>query len=123
MKILIVDDSMVIRNRIQRAISQRRFSGIFSAANGAEAVEVFRRERPEVVTMDITMPELDGIEATTQMVRINPDALILIVSAVADKPTAIEALKRGAHGFLLKPFTDQQLADALAMLLKGAGHG
>lgn len=123
MKILIVDDSMVIRNRIQRAISQRRFSSIFSAANGAEAVEVFRRERPEVVTMDITMPELDGIEATTQMVRINPDALILIVSAVADKPTAIEALKRGAHGFLLKPFTDQQLADALAMLLKGAGHG
>ena len=79
--------------------------------------------RPDVVTMDITMPEVDGIAATTEMVRSNPKALILIVSAVADKPTAIEALKRGAHGFLLKPFTDQQLADALAVLINGAGHG
>lgn len=123
MKILIVDDSQVIRNRIQRAVGTRRFAQILTAANGAEAVELFRREKPQVVTLDITMPEMDGIEATTQMVRIDPQAMILIVSAVADKPTAIEALKRGAHGFLLKPFTDQQLSDALTLLLKGAGHG
>ncbi|MFO1495191.1 MAG: response regulator [Lysobacterales bacterium] len=123
MKLLIVDDSLVIRNRIQRIASGRRFSTLYTAANGRQAIELFKRERPDVVTMDITMPEVDGIAATTEMVRNNPKALILIVSAVADKPTAIEALKRGAHGFLLKPFTDQQLADALAVLINGAGHG
>jgi two-component system chemotaxis response regulator CheY len=123
MKILIVDDSLVIRNRIGRIVAGRRFMSILTAANGREAIEVFKRERPQVVTLDITMPEVDGIAATAEMVRIDPTALILIVSAVADKPTAIAALKRGAHGFLLKPFTDQQLSDALAMLLNGAVHG
>lgn len=123
MKILIVDDSLVIRNRIQRVIGVRRFDNILTASNGREAVEIFRREKPEIVTLDITMPELDGIATTSELVRINPGAMILIVSAVADKPTAIEALKRGAHGFLLKPFTDQQLLDALQMLLKGPKAG
>ncbi len=119
MKILIVDDSQVIRNRIQRAVGHRKFQQILTAANGREAIEVFKRERPRVVTLDITMPEMDGIAATAEMVRTDPGALILIVSAISDKPTAIEALKRGAHGFLLKPFTDQQLTDALQMLIKG----
>lgn len=123
MKLLIVDDSRVIRNRIQRVVGTRKFSQVLTAANGREALEVFKRERPEVVTLDITMPEMDGIAATAEMVRADPKALILIVSAVADKPTAIEALKRGAHGFLLKPFTDQQLSDALAILINGASHG
>lgn len=123
MKLLIVDDSRVIRNRIQRVVGTRKFSQVLTAANGREALEVFKRERPEVVTLDITMPEMDGIAATAEMVHTDPKALILIVSAVADKPTAIEALKRGAHGFLLKPFTDQQLSDALAILINGASHG
>jgi two-component system chemotaxis response regulator CheY len=119
MKLLIVDDSQVIRNRIQRAVGHRKFAQVLTASNGREAIEVFKRERPRVVTLDITMPEMDGIAATSEMVRTDPDALILIVSAISDKPTAIEALKRGAHGFLLKPFTDQQLTDALALLMKG----
>lgn len=123
MKLLIVDDSQFIRNRIQRALSLRKIRTVLTAANGQEALDVFRRERPELVTMDITMPTLDGIACTSELVRLAPAVKILVVSAVADKATAIEALKRGANGFLLKPFTDLQLNDALTMLIQGAGRG
>jgi two-component system chemotaxis response regulator CheY len=70
--------------------------------------------------MDITMPEMDGIECVEQLVAMNPDVLILVISALADKATAIEAMKKGANGFLCKPFTDRQLTDALDELLRGA---
>jgi two-component system chemotaxis response regulator CheY len=123
MKLLVVDDSKVIRNRIERAVSFRRIKKVLTAANGEEALAVFRRELPELVTMDITMPMLDGIACTSAMVDLRPDVQILIVSAIADKATAIEALKRGANGFLLKPFTDVQLNDALEVLTKGRDHG
>ena len=88
-----------------------RWSG--AASNGREAVELFRRTQPDVVTMDLTMPEMDGIECVQQLVAINSKVLILVVSALADKATAVEAIEKGANGFLCKPFTDRQLNDAL----------
>jgi two-component system, chemotaxis family, chemotaxis protein CheY len=121
--LLVVDDSQFARNRIQRAVALRHVGRVVHAANGREAIEAFRREQPDLVTMDLTMPELDGIAATTEMVRLRPDVRILVVSALADKATAIEALKRGACGFLLKPFDDLRLNDALALMTKGVGHG
>jgi two-component system chemotaxis response regulator CheY len=90
------------------------------ASNGVEAIEVFRRTDPDVVTMDITMPEMDGIECVEQLVAIKPDVLILIISALADKATAVEAMEKGANGFLNKPFSDRQLNEALAELIGGA---
>ena len=90
------------------------------ARNGREAVELFRRTRPDVVTMDLTMPEMDGIDCVEQLVAINPRVLILVVSALADKATAVEAIEKGANGFLCKPFTDRQLNDALEELLSEA---
>jgi two-component system, chemotaxis family, chemotaxis protein CheY len=66
------------------------------------------------------MPEMDGMAASAEMIKRNPKVCMLIVSALADKKTAIEALKRGARGFLLKPFTDAQLNDALTLLVKRA---
>jgi len=98
MKIMIVDDSKIIRNRIQRAVTLE----------------------PEIITMDLTMPEMDGIEAIENILKIKPDMPILVVSALADKGTAIEAMTKGALGFLCKPFSEQQLTDALDRLIKGA---
>jgi two-component system chemotaxis response regulator CheY len=121
--LLVVDDSQFARNRIQRAVALRNVRRVLHAANGREAIDVFRREQPHLVTMDLTMPELDGIGATEEMVRLRPDVRILVVSALADKATAIEALKRGACGFLLKPFDDLRLNDALALMMKAAPHG
>ena len=121
-KLMIVDDSRVIRNRIQRALNDFSLDVVASARDGVEAVTLAEQTRPDVVTMDLTMPEMNGIECIEEILKIKPDMLILVVSALADKATAIEALKRGAHGFLCKPFTEQELTDALAELIRGAGH-
>lgn len=123
LRLLIVDDSQFARSRIQRALALRSVRRVVFANNGREAIEVFARERPDLVTMDLTMPELDGIEATASMVRADPRVRILVVSALADKATALAALRHGASGFLLKPFTDAQLNDALALLVGSRAHG
>ncbi len=117
LKLLIVDDSNIIRRRIERSQQIDRLQVVGSAANGREAVALFQRVQPDVVTMDITMPEMDGIACVEQLLALNPGVLILIVSALADKATAVEAIEKGANGFLCKPFTDRQLNDALEELL------
>ena len=123
MKLLVVDDSHFIRNRIARMVAVHKIDEIIMASNGMEALKLFQKEQPDVVTMDITMPGLDGIACTSAMVRLDPRVLILVVSAIADKATAIRALRQGANGFLLKPFTDEELNASLTELLRGAGHG
>jgi len=120
LKMMIVDDSNIIRRRIERSQQIERLEVVGSAANGREAVALFHRTNPDVVTMDLTMPEMDGIECVEQLVKINPDVLILVISALADKATAVEAIERGANGFLCKPFTDRQLNYALEELLSEA---
>jgi two-component system chemotaxis response regulator CheY len=109
MKLLIVDDSNVIRRAIERMIGQKRFSEVRTAGNGVDALKQFDDFEPDVVTMDITMPELDGLSCVDAILAKKPDTLILVISALADKATAVEAIKRGAQGFLLKPFTPDVL--------------
>jgi two-component system chemotaxis response regulator CheY len=121
MKLMIVDDSNIIRSRISRIMADHKLPPIEivgTAANGTDAFALFTQVRPELVTMDLTMPEMDGVECTTLLVEFNPDVKILIVSALSDKATAIEALKNGASGFLYKPFTDEELVNALLELIK-----
>ena len=120
LKLMIVDDSNIMRRKIERSHQCGRLQFIGAAGNGQQAVELFKRTTPDVVTMDITMPEMDGIECVRQLVAMNPKVLILVISALADKGTAIEAMKQGANGFLCKPFTDRQLTEALDELLRGA---
>ena len=120
LKLLIVDDSNVMRRRIERSQQIDRLEVVGLASNGVEAIEQFRRTDPDVVTMDITMPQMDGIECVERLVSMKPSVLILVVSALADKATAVEAMEKGANGFLNKPFTDRQLNDALLELIGGA---
>jgi len=113
MKLLIVDDSLIIRRSIERTLVSDRFEEIRLASNGRLAVEEFKTFKPDVITMDITMPDMDGLTAVDLILKIDSSAIILVVSALADKPTAVEAVKRGASGFLLKPITVQSLQDAI----------
>lgn len=117
MKLLIVDDSLIVRRAIERTLSRTRFTEIRTAANGRLGLEEFERFHPDVVTMDITMPEMDGLAAVDAMVRSRPDAMILVVSALADKSTAVECIRRGASGFLLKPVTAQSIQEAMDEVL------
>lgn len=123
MKLLIVDDSNIIRGKIARALGQYGLEIVGFAANGHEAVAQFRRLRPDVVTMDLTMPEMDGIECIRALKAMRADIRVLVVSALADRATAIQALKEGAQGFLPKPFTETELAEAIGELLEESAHG
>lgn len=116
LSLMIVDDSNIIRRKIERCNDSEKFRVVATATNGAEALERFVDVRPELVTMDLTMPEMDGIACIQQLMAIDPDLRILVISALSDKATGIAALKKGARGFLCKPFTEQQLIDALVEL-------
>jgi two-component system, chemotaxis family, chemotaxis protein CheY len=116
MRLLIVDDSNIIRSRIARIAAHPRLKGLSVvglARNGVEAVDICKRQAPSVVTMDLTMPEMDGITCVEQLMQHDAALNILVVSALSDKTTALAALKKGARGFLQKPFSDEQLVDAL----------
>jgi two-component system chemotaxis response regulator CheY len=121
MRLLIVDDSNMIRSRISRVVQDGGLANIALvglARNGAEAVRIARSTRPKVVTMDLTMPEMDGVQCIGELLRILPGINILVVSALSDKSTVIAALKLGARGFVAKPFSDDELKLALLDLME-----
>jgi two-component system, chemotaxis family, chemotaxis protein CheY len=118
MKLMIVDDSNIMRRRIERSQNFEELELVGTACNGLEAIEMFRKMDPDVVTMDLTMPQMDGIECIENIVKIKPAVRILVISALADKATAVEAMEKGANGFLNKPFTDRQLNEAIAELIR-----
>ena len=118
--LLIVDDSMIFRNRIARLAEDERLAGVrvvATAADGLEAIEKAQEHRPSFVTMDLTMPRMDGPTCLDALRSVLPQSRILVVSALSDRATALKAMTRGAHGFLLKPFSDEQLVMSLQELM------
>lgn len=116
MRLLIVDDSNMIRTRISKVVQGGglgKIALVGLARNGVEALRIAKATQPDVVTMDLTMPEMDGVQCIREMLRLLPNTSILVVSALNDKATAIAALKLGARGFVAKPFTDDELRLAL----------
>jgi two-component system chemotaxis response regulator CheY len=118
LRLLIVDDSNIMRRRIERSQQFDELEVVGAAGNGVEALELFRKYDPDLVTMDLTMPQMDGIECIEKLVELKPQVRILVVSALSDKATAVDAMEKGANGFLNKPFTDRQLNEALAELMR-----
>jgi two-component system chemotaxis response regulator CheY len=116
---LIVDDSSTVRRSIERHIFSNRVTEIYQAANGREAMELFERYRPEFVTMDLTMPEMDGLTCISKMMALKPDTRLMVISALGDAETAIEAVERGANEYVVKPFSAEDLNLALANLVAG----
>ena len=119
-KLLIVDDSSVIRNHISRLMIAPRLSNLTIvgvASDGEKALVAAKAFRPDVITMDLTMPNMDGEACIEQISQFLPDARILVISALSDKATAIRALTKGAHGFLQKPFSDESLVESLVEIL------
>lgn len=119
--LLIVDDSDVIRNKITRDIANGvhpPLRVIGKARNGVEALELFQKYRPQFVTMDLTMPEMDGIECIRRMAALDKNVNILVISALADEYSGLLALQYGARGFLYKPFSDYDLREAMTQLFK-----
>jgi two-component system, chemotaxis family, chemotaxis protein CheY len=119
MKLLIVDDSLIVRNAIQRCAVRGEITEIFQAQDGQEAIDLFLQHQPELVTMDLTMPRVDGLGCLAKLRDMNADASILVISALNSHATAMKAISLGACGFLVKPFTPVELSEALLDLI---GH-
>ena len=117
-KLMIVDDSNIMRRRIERSQQMDELEFVGAASNGLEAIELFQKTDPDIVTMDLTMPQMDGIECIERLVELKPSIRILVISALSDKATAVDAMEKGANGFLNKPFTDRQLNEAIAELIR-----
>lgn len=120
-RLMIVDDSLIIRNRIARLCADRRLPPIRIvglAADGVQALRIAGEQRPTLVTMDLTMPNMDGETCIAGLAQLLPDTRILVISALSDKTTALRAIRRGAQGFLHKPFDDDTLVSSLQEILQ-----
>lgn len=118
MKVLIVDDSRIIRKAIESYISVYNLDIVGTAGNGEEALEIFKEKSPNIVTLDITMPKMDGLTCLKEMIKINSKARVMIISALNDEGILLEALKIGAHSFLNKPFTQEQLRENFVKIIE-----
>lgn len=112
-KILIVDDAAFMRMMIKDILEKNGYEVVGEAQDGAEAVEKFQELRPDLVTMDITMPEMDGITALKKIREIDPDAKVIMCSAMGQQAMVIDAIQAGAKDFIVKPFQADRVLEAV----------
>lgn len=125
-KVLVCDDSAFMRMMLKRILSELGHQVVAEAANGNEAVDKYRRYKPDLTTMDITMPERDGIEAVKIICREDVRAKIIMVTAIGQRQILHEAIAAGARDFIVKPFEAAQVAATVEKILGeslGAGPG
>ncbi|MBV6644881.1 MAG: response regulator [Cyclobacteriaceae bacterium] len=116
-KLLIVDDSSMMRQTIEQNLGDYELEIVGTAGNGKEALEMVQDKKPDVVTLDITMPEMDGLDCLEKMMKIAPETRVMIITALSDKLTGLEALKKGAREYLYKPVTHEDLREGFDLLL------
>ena len=112
-KILIVDDAAFMRMMIKNILIKEGYDVVGEAENGAQAVEKYKELNPDLVTMDITMPEMDGISAVIEIKKIDPDAKVIMCSAMGQQAMVVDAIKAGAKDFIIKPFERERVLEAL----------
>ena len=116
-KILLVDDAAFMRMMIKDTLSKNGYEDLHEAADGAQAVEKFEEISPDLVIMDITMPNMDGLEALKTIVGKHPDAKIVMCSAMGQEAMVIEAIKLGAKDFIVKPFKPDRILKTVSAIL------
>lgn len=113
-RVLICDDSMLMRRMVADTLLADGWTVVGEAADGREAVTLFEELRPDAVTMDIVMPQYDGLYALPRILQIEPSAKVVVVSALAQTRMISEAIRAGAQDFIVKPFMPEQLQQTLA---------
>lgn len=117
-RILIADDLSFIRMVQKEALEANGYEIVAEAATGKEAVEMYAAFRPDVVVLDITMPEMNGLEATKRIFAIDPQARIIICSAIGQQSLIVDAINSGIKDFIVKPFRPERLISAIAKVLE-----
>ncbi len=116
--VLVVDDAIFMRTMISDILSQAGYEVVGEAETGTQAVERFKELNPDLVTMDIVMPEMGGIDAVREIVKIAPGARVLMCSAMGQQALVIEAIQAGAKDFVVKPFQPSRVLEAVQRVLE-----
>ncbi|NLO39481.1 MAG: response regulator [Ruminiclostridium sp.] len=115
---VIVDDAVFMRTIIRKMIEQvEEYKVLGEASNGQDAIEAAEKFQPDIMTLDITMPELDGIQAVPEIMKVSPKTRIIMVSAMGQQSMVIEAIKMGAKDFVIKPFEKSRVYQAVKNVL------
>ena len=113
LRVLVVDDSPIIGRRIRMLLDQIGYRVVMTAENGREAIAAYQKCWPDVVTMDISMPVMDGLEATRNIIQMHPQANIVMVTSHRQKKMVLAALASGAKGYVLKPFQPKKVSEVI----------
>lgn len=116
-RVLIVDDAVVMRMMIKGILAKSGFDIVGEAQNGVEAVEKYVELRPDLVTMDVVMPEMDGIAAVKQILNHDPSARIVMCTSMGQQALVVEAIQAGAKSFITKPFQPPKIVETLNKVL------
>ena len=116
-KVLIVDDAAFMRMAIRNILVKHDFEVVDEAENGRSGLQKYKELKPDIVTMDITMPEMTGLEALKEIIAFDPEAKIVMVSAMGQEHMVMEAILNGAKSFIVKPFKEDHVIQTLNKLL------
>lgn len=116
-RILVVDDAAFMRMMIKDILSKNGYEVVGEASDGAQAIEKFKESSPDLITMDITMPEMDGITALKEIKKLDPSAKVIMCSAMGQQAMVIDAIQAGAKDFIVKPFQADRVIEAIKKTL------
>ncbi|MFX0006417.1 MAG: response regulator [Promethearchaeota archaeon] len=118
-KVLIVDDAAFIRNRIKKVVEKIEYADVIGeAANGGDAITLYKELKPDLVTMDLIMPDVDGVKAIEEIMKFDQKAKIIVVSAIGQELTITDALGKGAKEYIKKPFKEEDIYRTLERFLR-----
>jgi len=118
MRILIVDDALFMRVTLEKILTKEGHEVVGHAGNGLEALAAYKKLKPDLVTMDMSMPEMDGVKAVGELKKIDPDAKVIMVSAMAQEMIVKDAIIAGALDFILKPFKPEKVLESVGRIAK-----
>ncbi|MDF3001399.1 MAG: cheY5 [Bacillota bacterium] len=117
-RILIVDDSIVSRKKLKIILEEGGHQVAGEAGEGLEAIQKYKTLSPDLVTMDVTMPDMDGVSTLKLIIEYNPSAKVIMITSLGKNTTMLEALSAGASDFITKPFSDRQVRDVISGVLE-----
>ena len=111
--VLIVDDAVFMRTVLKKMLEESGYEVVGEASNGVEAISKAKDLKPDIVTLDITMPEMDGVTALPKILESSPDTKVIMCSAMGQQPMVVDAIKNGAKDFIVKPFQKARVLQAI----------
>lgn len=122
LNVLVVDDSLIIRKNVKKYITSLGHNVLGEAQTGAQAIEICQKIKPDLITMDITMPDMDGITAVKNIREFDKDVNIIMVTSHGQEEMIVSSLKAGAKGYILKPVSEEKLAKSIATIYEEYSH-